>query len=160
MASLALCPDTHRRGLVDIPHHIIFIFIYYFYLFIFLFIFLFLLLSFIFIFIFIIIIMGSVRGVPGGGGRKRLVFAPVTGSASGVLLYGQIPDFFDIWACNRIGIRRTVVGANELLFEILRQCPGREAARERFWALKIQSQYRNPEQGPPTVQKSRNKSHF
>ena len=51
--------------------------------------------------------------------RGGLVFAPVTGSASGVLLQGQIPDFFDIWACNRIGIRRTVVGANELLFEIL-----------------------------------------
>ena len=51
-----------------------------------------------------------------------------------------------------------VTGANDLLFEILRQNPGREPARERFWALKIQSQYRDPEQGPFQVWKSRKES--
>jgi len=107
------------RTILFLFSFIIFIYLY------FLFLFLFLLLSFIFIFIFIIIIMGSVRGVPGGGGRKRLVFAPLTGSASGVLLYGQIPAFFDIWAYNWISIHGPVIRANELLFEILRQSPGR-----------------------------------
>ena len=48
-----------------------------------------------------------------------------------ILLQGQIPDFFDIWASKGLSMIGPVTGANDLLFEILRQNPGREPQKSK-----------------------------
>ncbi len=108
---------------------------------------------------------GSIRGTSGKrpgsarrGGTKTFGICPYNRISIRRPVIRANTRLFDIWAYNWISIHGPVIRANELLFEILRQCPGREAARERFWALKIQSQYRDPEQGPFQVWKSRTKS--
>jgi hypothetical protein len=65
-----------------------------------------------------------------------------------------IPDFYGILPYNRTGIHRTVVGANEVLFEILRHSPGprggsgarkkcdQGATRRGLGATKMSQQYR------------------
>ena len=69
-----------------------------------------------------------------------------------------IPDFYGILPYNRTGIHRTVVGANEVLFEILRHSPGprggsgarkkcdQGATRRGLGATKMSQQYNNPKQ--------------